>query len=99
MENQPVPYRKTVFVCCNDRGGKGKQVACADPGREGEAILHALKEGVKAAGLQGRVRVARSGCLDLCKQGPNLFVFPDGEWYSGVAASDVPSLLQKLTPN
>ena len=94
MNKSSVPYKKTVFVCCNTR--EGGRVACNNPGRGGEDILKALKEGVKHAGLKKQIRVARSGCLDLCERGPNLFLYPEGEWYSGVTEADVPSLLEKL---
>ena len=43
------------------------------------------------------MRVARSGCLDLCEQGPNAFIYPGDEWLSGVTAADVPEILKKLT--
>ncbi|MBI4424780.1 MAG: (2Fe-2S) ferredoxin domain-containing protein [Elusimicrobia bacterium] len=88
-----MPYRKTVFVCTNVRDGK---VACGNPGRGGDALCRALKEAVKAAGLKSAIRIARSGCLDRCAEGPNLFVYPEGEWYSRVSESDVPALLRKL---
>ena len=42
------------------------------------------------------MRVAKSGCLDLCEQGPNAFVYPGGEWLSGVTAADVPDIVRKL---
>lgn len=93
MEKRPVPFEKTVFVCTNVRDGK---IACANPGRGGDAICGALKEAVKEAGLKSTVRIARSGCLDRCAEGPNLFVYPDGEWYSRVGATDVPDILRKL---
>lgn len=95
MERKPVPYQKTVFVCVNAREG---QVACANPGRGGAEICAALKDEIKKMGLKGTVRVARSGCLDLCEKGPNLFIYPDGEWRSGVTTADVPDILKKLTP-
>ena len=94
MEARPVPYRKTVFVCVNQRA-EGR-VACANPGRGGLELCEALKDEVKKAGLKGKVRVARSGCLDLCEKGPNLFVYPDGQWLSGAAASDLPALVETL---
>ncbi|MDE2039368.1 MAG: (2Fe-2S) ferredoxin domain-containing protein [Elusimicrobia bacterium] len=93
MDRKPQPYRRTVFVCVNKRGDG---LACANEGRDGEAICAALKTGVKQAGLKGRVRVARSGCLDLCAKGPNLLVYPEGDWYSGVSLADVPALLGLL---
>lgn len=93
MEAQKVPYRKVIFVCTNVR--EDGRVACANPGRGGDAILHALKEEVKRLGLKGIVRVARSGCLDLCAQGPNLMVWPDGIWLKGVQPSDVPAIVRE----
>ena len=95
MERRPIPYRKTVFVCTNVR--EDGRVACANPGRGGDDLCAALKDAVKKLGLKGKVRVARSGCLDLCEKGPNVFVLPDGDWYSGVAEKDLPELLRKLS--
>ena len=95
MERKEVPYLKTVFVCTNVR--TDGRVACANPGRGGDKVCEALKHAVKKAGLKGKVRVARSGCLDLCAQGPNLFLYPDGEWCSGVKEEDVPEILKKLS--
>jgi (2Fe-2S) ferredoxin len=94
VDKGPVPYRKTVFVCTNAR--EGGRVACGNPGRGGLELCEALKDAVKHMGLKGKVRVARSGCLDLCEKGPNVFVFPDGAWYSGVADRDVPELLKTI---
>src|SRR5262245_1573020 len=94
MELKDVPYSRTVFVCTNARA-EGR-VSCANHGRDGALICEALKEEVKKAGLKGKVRVARSGCLDLCEKGPNLFVYPDNEWRSGVSLADVPELVEKL---
>lgn len=93
MEKRAVPYRKTVFVCTNVRTDGRK--ACANPGRGGDELCRALKDAVKAAGIR-RVRVARSGCLDLCERGPNIFLWPDGDWLSGVSPSDVPDLVKRL---
>lgn len=95
MEKKPSPYQRAVFVCTHSRG-EGARISCANPGRDGEKICEALKHAVKEAGLKGRVRVARSGCLDLCEQGPNALVYPDGEWLSGMSLADVPGLVKKL---
>jgi len=94
MKQDKIPYRKTVFICTNVR--TDGTVACANPGRGGDVLCKKLKEMVKAAGLKGKVRVARSGCLDLCSQGPNLFVYPDGNWHSGVREEDLPQILEQL---
>ena len=94
MKNDEVPYRKTVFVCTNARDGG--RVACGNPGRGGLELCEALKHGVKKLGLKGKVRVARSGCLDLCEKGPNAFLYPAGRWLSGVAPADAENILKSL---
>lgn len=94
MEKKKVPYAKTLFVCTHVR--EGGRVACANPGRGGLEVCAALKEEVKKAGLKGKVRVARSGCLDLCEQGPNAFLYPSGEWFSGLTPEDAQEIVKKL---
>jgi (2Fe-2S) ferredoxin len=95
MKSEKVPYRKTVFVCTHSR--EGGRVACGNPGRGGLELCEALKSGAKALGLKGKVRVARSGCLDLCEKGPNVFLYPDGQWLSGLTPADAESILKTLT--
>jgi (2Fe-2S) ferredoxin len=95
MKNEKVPFAKTVFVCTNARPG-GERVSCGNPGRGGLELCEALKHGVKKAGLKGKVRVARTGCLDLCEKGPNAFLYPSGEWLSGITAADADGILKKL---
>lgn len=94
MKRAPIPYRRTAFVCVNVR--TDGRVACANAGRGGDKILEALKKAVKDLGLKGKVRVARSGCLDLCEKGPNIFCWPEGEWLSGVEEADIPEIAAKL---
>lgn len=95
MKNDKVPFAKTVFVCTHQRPGEDR-VACGNPGRGGVELCAALKEGVKKAGLKGKVRVARTGCLDLCEKGPNAFLYPSGEWLSGLTPADADAVLRKL---
>ncbi len=94
MKQKKIPYQKTVFVCVNKR--EDARPSCAHFAEGGPEICKALKEAVKAAGLKGKIRVASSGCLDLCAQGPNLFVYPDGVWKSGVKLADIPQILNEL---
>lgn len=94
MNQKKVPFQKTVFVCTNERG-EGR-VACGNPGRGGQELCEALKHGVKKLGLKGKVRVARTGCLDLCELGPNVFLYPEGDWLSGLAPQDAEGILKKL---
>ncbi len=95
MKKEKVPYIKTVFVCTHSRADG--RTSCGNPGRGGVELCERLKDEVKKAGLKGKVRVARSGCLDLCEQGPNVFLFPEGAWMSGVSPDDAPEILRRLT--
>lgn len=95
MDSKPVPFKRTLFVCTNAREG-GERPSCAGAGRDGLEVLEALKAEVKARGLKGRVRVARSGCLDLCEQGPNAFLYPDAAWFKGLRAEDAGRLAARL---
>jgi (2Fe-2S) ferredoxin len=94
MKREKIPYVKTIFVCTNSRTD-GK-IACANPGCGGDVLCHKLKEMVKAAGLKSKIRVARSGCLDLCAQGPNLFIYPEGIWHSHVQEKDLPKIIEHI---
>ncbi len=91
MERNPLPHERIVFVCLNEREAG---VCCA---RGGAEALHArLKEAVKARGLSKQVRISRAGCMDRCGRGPNVMLFPEGVWYSGVSADDVEPLLEDI---
>ena len=104
MESRRSPYLKHLYVCVNQREpGKsccaagGPSGAASDSRSHaaggGEAILEKLKAAVKERGLKGRVRVSRSGCMDLCAQGPNVMVYPDHQWYSHVTLEDVDRII------
>lgn len=90
MQKTAFPYQKIIFICTNSRDGGA--ICCSRGGSE--AIRDALKRYVKENGLQGKVRVSQSGCMDLCNQGPNVMIFPDGVWYKDVTLEDVPAIIQ-----
>lgn len=90
MDISPSPFEKYLFVCEHVREDGDH---CGAPGT---AVREVLKQAVKDAGLAGRVRVSRSGCLDVCAKGPNVLVFPDGVLYSRVTAGDVPAIVDAV---
>ena len=93
MEQARVPYQKIVFVCINKR--EPHELCCAH--RDSEALAAALKARIAALGLARHVRVSKSGCQDLCANGPNVMVFPDDTWYHGVTLGDVERIVHDLT--
>jgi len=59
-----------------------------------EAILKRFKQAVAGAGLQGRVRINKSGCLNQCGHGPMVVFYPQDRWYSRVTEEDVADLFE-----
>src|SRR5208337_2978700 len=78
-------FRYHVFVCDQK---KPEGVPCCPARGSGETI-DALRKEVAARGLMDKVQITTCGSLGLCERGPNLVVYPDGVWYSGVRAEDV----------
>ncbi len=90
MKTTKPHFEKYIFVCENERADG---VCCAPAG---VAIREKLKERVKEMGLADRVRVSRSGCLDVCAEGPNVLLMPDNIWFKHVVASDVEEILSHV---
>jgi (2Fe-2S) ferredoxin len=78
-------YDAHVLVC---KGGDCKK-------RGSKAVRGALKDELRAEGMNRDVRVDSVECLGLCKHGPNLVVYPGGTWYLGVAEQDVPEVVHR----
>jgi len=42
------------------------------------------------------VRVSQSLCMGLCDAGPNLMIYPQGIWYSGVQLEDIDAIINTV---
>ena len=91
MESNWSPYLKHLYVCENER--PPGQACCA--ARGSEAIRAKLKAFVKENGLQGKVRISASGCMDLCAKGANVMVYPEYRWYHGVTVEEVDRIIEE----
>ena len=79
-------FERHVFVCHNSRPAGAPRPSCT---ADGVSALHAeLQQRVKAAGLAGRVRINKAGCLDQCEHGPTVVVYPEAVWYGHVQPED-----------
>jgi (2Fe-2S) ferredoxin len=78
-------YEKHIFVCTFGQW-------CQRDG-DTEALTRELKYEIARAGLKGKVRVNKSGCLNQCGHGPMVVVYPAGHWYAGVAPNDAPEIV------
>jgi len=89
------PFRYHVFVC-DQRKPEG--LPCCTT-RGSAAVIEALRQEITSQGLLDVVQVTTCGSLGLCDRGPNLVVYPDGVWYSGVGAVDVPEIVREHFQN
>jgi (2Fe-2S) ferredoxin len=82
-------YDAHVLVC---KGGDCKK-------HGSKTVRGALKDELRAQGMNRDVRIDSVDCLGLCKHGPNLVVYPGGTWYLGVTEGDVPEVVQEHLAN
>jgi (2Fe-2S) ferredoxin len=82
-------YDTHVLVC---RGGDCKK-------RGSKSVRGALKNELRAQGINRDVRIDCVDCLGLCKHGPNLIVYPGGTWYLGVTENDIPEVVHEHLVN
>ena len=80
-------FEKHIFICTNDRGENSSRKSCGACG--GMEIRREFVKMINEAGLKGKVRANKSGCLDVCEQGPALVVYPSGYWYLGIEEKDL----------
>jgi (2Fe-2S) ferredoxin len=84
-------FEHHVFVCLNSRPADAPRRSCTV---DGKSELHTrLQQLTKAAGLGGRVRINKSGCLDQCEHGPMIVVYPEAVWYGGVQPEDAAEIV------
>lgn len=86
-------YEHHVFVCENERPSTDPRGCCKSRGAE--PFTAALRTLCKNAGLKGKVRVNKAGCLDQCAFGPVVVIYPEAVWYKGVTEADAQEIFQE----
>ncbi|MEJ2006851.1 MAG: methyltransferase [Acidobacteriota bacterium] len=79
------PFRYHVFIC---EQKKPEGIPCC-AARGSAATIDALRKEVAARGIMDEVQITLCGSLGMCERGPNLVVYPEGVWYSGVLPEDI----------
>jgi (2Fe-2S) ferredoxin len=85
--------RHHVFVCTNARAEGGRPSCGA---RGSVEVQVALTNEILRRGLGADVAITHSGCLGPCWDGPNVVVYPDGVFYTGVNPEDAPAITDHL---
>jgi len=89
------PFRYHVFVCDQQ---KPEGVPCC-AARGSAKTIEALRREIDARGLEDEVQITACGSIGLCEHGPNMIVYPEGVWYSGVTPEDVPEIVKSHFEN
>lgn len=84
------PFRLHVLACdqVKPEGVPGCRASGAPK------VIDALRGAVARAGLADDVLITVTGSMGMCERGPNLVVYPEGVFYSGVRAEDVPEIVE-----
>lgn len=61
--------------------------------------MAALVRAIRREGLEEEVEVIARGCFGLCKLAPNLYIEPEGIWYSRFTLKDVPVIVRQHLRN
>lgn len=86
-------FEKHIFVCTNQREAGDPRGCCA--GKNSGELAEQLKSRIKAMGLNSEIRINKSGCLDACKFGPVVVIYPEQIWYGQVTLNDVEEIIQQ----
>jgi (2Fe-2S) ferredoxin len=85
------PYRLHVFFC---RQQKPAGLTCCAARGAAEALA-ALQREIAAQGLDEEVQVTTCDSFGMCGRGPNMIVYPEGLWYSGVTPETVGEIVRE----
>jgi (2Fe-2S) ferredoxin len=84
------PFRFHVFVCDQQ---KPEGIPCCSCHGSAQ-VIDALRREIATNSLEDEVQITVCGSLGLCDHGPNMIVYPEGIWYSGVGPADVPEIVE-----
>ncbi len=90
-------YDKHILVCIKERQNGHPRGCCMENG--GMEIRKRFVQLINRHGLKGKIRANKTGCLDVCEVGPNVVIYPDNIWYTGVTVNDVDEIFDQSVLN
>lgn len=85
-------YTKHIFVCTNQRPDGAPKPSCGST--HGEAVIAEFKKLIRQNDLSVEIRTQKTGCMDVCEQGPAVVVYPDGVFYKVKDMVDVNRIVE-----
>jgi len=58
-------------------------------------VMDIIRAEVFKAGLEKEVLITGTGCIGICNRGPNVVVYPEGKWYTGVTAEMAKQIVEE----
>lgn len=89
------PFRYHIYLCTQ----KKSEGAPSCLGIGAQETLASLNHELQVSGLSDDVQVTTCGCLGICGKGPNMVVYPDGTWYTGLTPQRVSKILNEHIKN
>ena len=90
-------FIKHLFICVNERSKDDPRGCCTQRGSAD--LIDCAKKKIHEMGLKGKVRVNKAGCLDACKYGPTVVVYPEDVWYSPKTIEDMEEIIAEHVLN
>jgi (2Fe-2S) ferredoxin len=79
---------------CTNLRQNGEQCCAASGSLDLRAYAKKKLKAMGEAGV-GRCRINSAGCLDRCREGPVMVIYPEGVWYTYHNEADIDEILQK----
>jgi (2Fe-2S) ferredoxin len=92
MKKRTTRYKVHLFICTRQSDDGTKSCAEGNP----IEIKEALKAISEERGWKPRVRISESGCLGVCAAGPNVMIYPQQLWFTGVKTEDVAEIADEV---
>ena len=86
-------FKYHIFFCLNQRNNE--EQCCNNFGAEEN--FNYMKSKLKSLNLYGinLSRVNRAGCLNRCKEGPLMVIYPDEAWYRYIDKEDIDEIISQ----
>ncbi len=84
-------YRYHIYICDQK---KPEGIPCCSA-RGSAKVIDTLRKLIISRGLTNDVHITTCGSLGLCERGPNMVVYPDGIWYSGITPEDIHEIVSE----
>ena len=92
MKKRTTRYQVHIFICTRQRDDETKSCAEGDA----PAIKERLKEIAEERAWKPKVRISESGCLGVCAAGPNVMIYPQKRWFTGVRLDDCEAIAEEV---